>query len=61
MTVLAYLLQPFTRTIVRIYEGYWPLALRERIVLFPHFGEMQIWRDRSKERKEAEERRDWSA
>jgi len=61
VTILAYLLQPLTRTVVRIYEGYWPLALRDRAVSFPLFGERQIWKGRSKERKNAEEKRDWSA
>ena len=50
ITVLAYLLQPFTRTIVRFYEGYWPLPLRGFFVSLPWQGESQIWKDKSKKR-----------
>ena len=60
ITVLAYLLQPFTRTIVRFYEGYWPLHLRGFFVALPWLGEGKIWKDKSKKRTEAEEKQDWS-
>jgi len=38
ITILAFLLQPFTKTIVRFYEGYWPLNLQKRFVELHVFG-----------------------
>jgi hypothetical protein len=59
ITVLAYLFQPFTRTVIRFYEGYWPVTLRGWFISLPWLGEGNIWRDRSKKRAKAEEDRDW--
>lgn len=42
IAVLAYLLQPFTRLIIRFYEGNWPLALQKWFTNLPIFGEKNI-------------------
>lgn len=60
ITVLAFLLQPFTRTIVRFYEGYWWQCLRDFFVALPWFGEGQIWTEKSKKRAQAIENKDRS-
>lgn len=61
ITVLAYLLQPFTRLIIRSYEGYWPLSIRS---WFAAKGEYKVWEEKSIQRTqaeaEAEETNDWS-
>jgi hypothetical protein len=57
ITVLAYLLQPFTRLIIRSYEGYWPAGLRS---WFTARGENKTWQGKSKQRTQAEETEDWS-
>jgi len=61
ITVLAYLLQPFTRTIIRIYEGCWPLRLRRWFISLPKWGEGWVWMEKSKKRRQAEKIGDWSA
>lgn len=43
ITVLGYLLQPFTRSMIRFYEGYWPSALHKRFTGLPVLGEKSIW------------------
>jgi hypothetical protein len=57
ITVLAYLLQPFTRLIIRSYEGYWPTGLRS---WFTARGEYKAWQEKSTQRTQAEEAEDWS-
>lgn len=56
-TVLAYLLQPFTRLIIRCYEGYWPQRLRSWIT---SVGEYKDWQEKSTQRAQAEEAAEWS-
>ena len=60
ITVLAYMLQPFTRSIVRFYEGYWPQPLQRWFVSLPLIGECPIWEDKSRKRAQAQEKGDMS-
>jgi hypothetical protein len=59
ITVLAYILMPFTRPIVRLYEGYWSLGLQRWVTDLPVFGERKIWRKMSDQRDRAEIGKDW--
>lgn len=44
ITVLAYLLKPFTRLMIQLYEGYWPsLTLQKLFTDLPLLGEKSIW------------------
>ncbi|AKB69249.1 MAG: hypothetical protein AAGU10_13950 [Methanosarcina mazei] len=59
ITVLAYLLQPFTLLMIRFYEGYWPLSLHTLLTDFPELGEKKIWQKKKDQLDEAEKAEDW--
>jgi hypothetical protein len=61
ITVLAYLIQPFTQPVIRFYKGYWPLTIRGWVVSFPKWGELNVWKQKVKQRTEAEMNGDWSS
>jgi hypothetical protein len=56
--VFAYILQAFTRPIIRFFEGYWPVGIRNIIRDFP-FGEKNRWRRLRSEKDEAHSKKDW--
>lgn len=48
ITVLAYLLKPFNRIMIRFYEGYWPsLTLRKVFTSLPFLGQKSIWKKKN--------------
>jgi hypothetical protein len=51
--VFAYLLQPFTRPLIRFYEGYWPSIFRKLFTWLPLVGERSIWRRKAKQQDTA--------
>jgi hypothetical protein len=59
VTVLAYMLLPFTRSVVRFYEGYWPLGLQNWFTNLPLLGEKAIWQKMSKKCDKAELTENW--
>jgi len=59
VAVLAYMLLPFTRSVVRFYEGYWPLGLQSWFTNLPLLGEKTIWQKMSDECDQAELDKNW--
>lgn len=51
ISVLAYMLQPFTRPIIKFYEGYWPLDLQRWFINFPVLGMKNNWEKKSKQQE----------
>jgi len=58
-TMLAYLLMPLTRPLIRFYEGYWPLSLRNKFTDMPILGEKIVWQEKSANRDRAEIDKNW--
>jgi hypothetical protein len=59
ITVLAYLLLPLTRPMIRFCEGYWPLRLQSWFIDLPLLGESKIWQQKSDKCARAEAAENW--
>ena len=60
ITILAFLLQPFTPSMIKFYEGYWPFCFQERLTNLFFLGEKSVWKKKNYHLCRAQRDEDWN-